>query len=369
MFGATKRQLAELQERHAQLQQENQQLQRELDATRQMHQQVLLEQQQHQQRQQKQDSYIQPFGEFCEGVTGIRASFADLAQLMDSHFTTAADAVSTLHTTRTAVDGLANSINEIVVAQKRTAEAMDALNSKTGQIRQFVQLIKDVADQTNLLALNAAIEAARAGEMGRGFAVVADEVRKLAERTATATNEIASLVSDVETASSSTKDQVTEAAQHAEGYRDTGLATAETIREMVDVSEQMARVISQGTNTRFMEVVKLDHVVFKLDIYRAMISQSTLDAVQLSSHQNCRLGKWYYEGRGHQQCKGTPVFSQLETPHAHVHEFGREAIQAFQAGDMAGAQQALQRMESASHQLMELLTRLESEPCDKAHKI
>ncbi|WP_428838710.1 CZB domain-containing protein [Gulbenkiania indica] len=138
---------------------------------------------------------------------------------------------------------------------------------------------------------------------------------------------------------------------------------------MVDVSEQMARVISQGANTSFMEVVKLDHVVFKLDIYRAMISQSTLDAAQLSSHQNCRLGKWYYEGRGHQQCKGTPVFSQLETPHAHVHEFGKEAIQAFQAGDMAGTQQALQRMESASHQVMELLTRLESEPCDKAHKI
>ncbi|GAB1642022.1 methyl-accepting chemotaxis protein [Krasilnikovia sp. MM14-A1259] len=93
----------------------------------------------------------------------------------------------------------AHAASQDLVAHADNAEqAVDALSDSLRRVAGIAEMITGVAAQTNLLALNATIEAARAGEAGRGFAVVAGEVKNLATTTAQSTDEITTIVGELE---------------------------------------------------------------------------------------------------------------------------------------------------------------------------
>ena len=126
-----------------------------------------------------------------------------------------------------------------------TSMAITDLAGKTETISSIMNVIKEVADQTNLLALNAAIEAARAGEQGCGFAVVADEVRKLAERTSSATEEIARMIADIKESSGQSQETMDEAMSRVNH----GLALAEqggeSIARIRDSAVRVVQVVNE----------------------------------------------------------------------------------------------------------------------------
>ena len=121
----------------------------------------------------------------------LAASAAAVTEHSGTAEQSARDGVRTVESTVACME----QIREKVQLSASKVRDMGLRSEKIGVI---VEAIDEIAAQTNLLALNAAIEAARAGEAGRGFAVVADEVRKLAERSGSATREIAGLVHDIE---------------------------------------------------------------------------------------------------------------------------------------------------------------------------
>ena len=159
---------------------------------------------------------------------------------------------------------------------EQMVQVVQGIQDSSRRIADITGVIDSIAFQTNILALNAAVEAARAGEQGRGFAVVASEVRNLATRSASAAQEIKTLIQ----ASVERVQAGSELAHNAGG------TMAEVVSSIRSVSELMQE-ISHASSSQTNDMLNVTQAIVRMDEATqqnaALVEESAAAAGSLST--------------------------------------------------------------------------------------
>jgi methyl-accepting chemotaxis protein len=300
-----------------------------------------------------------------DSLEQIREAFADNAKQLAAERDQIDGASSVFSDSTQILDSIRDELASIEQKASSSCDNIERLKTLANDIVKFVQVIGTISEQTNLLALNAAIEAARAGDQGRGFAVVADEVRALAQRASGAAAEVGTLVENISNETRAADLQIQEVSQDCQRIAQSTDRIVETVNRALQMAGQMRSVINTSADSGFIQMAKMDHVVWKIQVYRAILADKNFDPHDLADDHGCRLGAWHRSAEAEERFGRSPSFRELEAPHRQLHNAGREAIRLHRKGELHESLTALKQMEQSSDRVMHILDRFSHEMADR----
>ena len=182
------------------------------------------------------------------------------------------------------------STEDVGAGMNRIRQQMDAVAASMGRLSEQSQAIglimasvEDLAAQSNLLAVNAAIEAAKAGEHGKGFGVVAQEVKSLAEQSRQATNQVRTILGDIQKATAAAVMATEQGSKAVEaGAKQTEVA-GETIQALAGSVTEAAQAATLIAASSQQQMVGVDQVAGAMESIKQASTQNVASATQLET--------------------------------------------------------------------------------------
>lgn len=184
-----------------------------------------------------------------------------------------------VETVEETIKGIATIKSSVGLSAARVRE----MGQHSNQIGIIIETIDDIASQTNLLALNAAIEAARAGEHGKGFAVVADEVRKLAEKSATATKEIADLIGGIQQTMTEAVTAMQQGAAEVENGSTQANAAGSALINILSAAKGVNGQVDQILTAAEQMSVSVNKLGDSMDAVSAVVEENTAATIDMAA--------------------------------------------------------------------------------------
>jgi hypothetical protein len=140
--------------------------------------------------------------------------------------------------------------------------------------------------------------------------------------------------------------------------------------EFSQAAENTIQRVSKTKDWSFGSLVKMDHIIYMQNAYRAVEKSSVPDSDEAKAvsadHKNCRLGKWYLSA-GKEVFGKTKAYSNLDLPHSLVHSGVHRAL-ALSQQDWANIPSIrddlitqLEAAENASDHVVQLVTEMVKE--------
>jgi methyl-accepting chemotaxis protein len=262
-------------------------------------------------------------------------------------------------------------IAEAVRAMDEGAAEVETGVARANQAGEVLQQILAAAEAVNRQVADIA-NAARAMQAAAAEMVAANEtVSAVVEENTAATEEMAASsgevtqsiegIASISQENSAAAEQVTAAAEEMSAQVEEVTASAQSLAEMAQALQAVVAQFALSDNRLLATQIatfKEAHLQWVTRLKAMLARKTQLTADEVASHENCTLGKWYY-GRASQQYGHLPEFVAVEAPHTRLHSLSREAVEDYHRGDRAATEAKINEVERLSHQVVDLLTRLE----------